>query len=181
VVDGTSGLLTGSRYVQEQRPDSRTRSSVFWQNKVHLTEDVIDVSYRYYRDSWGIRAHTLDFRYRFELPGGMHLEPHLRGYRQSAADFWHGWLVEGRDWTSGTNSTTLQAASADPRLAAFTGRTLGLKFGMPLGQGQELSLRVESYRQTYKRPADAPGALQSLDLTPALKATTLLVGYAFPF
>jgi Protein of unknown function (DUF3570) len=181
VVDGTSGLLTGSRYVQEQRPTSRTRSSVYWQNKVHLTEDVIDVSYRYYRDSWGIRSHTLDFRYRYELAGGMHVEPHVRAYRQSAADFWRGWLVEGRDWSSGAGTTPLASASADPRLAAFNGLTLGLKFGMPMGQGRELSLRVESYRQSFKQPADAPGALQALELAPTLKATTLMVGYAFPF
>lgn len=37
VVDGTSGLLTGDRYVTEARPDRRTRQSLYWQNKVHLS------------------------------------------------------------------------------------------------------------------------------------------------
>jgi len=181
VVDGGTGLVTGSRYVHESRPDSRTRTSVFWQNKLHLTEDVVDVSYRYYRDDWGIHAHTLDARYRWELAGGMHLEPHVRAYRQTAADFWRGWLVEGRDWSSANASTTLRSASADQRLGAFSGRTLGLKFGMPLGPGQEFTLRVESYRQTFKKPANAPGVLQSLDLAPALRATTLVAGYSLAF
>jgi Protein of unknown function (DUF3570) len=89
--------------------------------------------------------------------------------------------VEGRDWASGAGTTPLANASADPRLAAFSSLTLGLKFGMPMGQGRELSLRVESYRQSFKKPADAPGALQALELAPTLKATTLMVGYAFPF
>ncbi len=107
VVDGGTGLVTGDRYVGEARPDSRTRQSLFWQNKIHLTEDVIDVSYRYYRDNWGVRAHTLDARYRYEFGGGVHIEPHARVYRQGAADFWRGWLVEGQQWSSITQTAAV--------------------------------------------------------------------------
>lgn len=181
VVDGNTGLVVGDRYVSELRPDQRTRASLYWQNKVHLARDVVDFSYRYYGDSWGVRAHTLDLRYRLELGGGLYLEPHARLHRQGAADFWRGWLVEGRDWNSATHRATVAEASADPRLAAFTAQTLGLGFGMPVGRGSELTLRAEFYRQQPKRPADAPGALQTLDLAPTLKATTLLVGYSFAF
>ncbi len=181
VVDGTSGLVTGDRYVSEQRPDSRTRTSLYWQNKVHLREDVVDVGYRFYRDDWGIRAHTLDLRYRWELGGGLHLEPQWRWYRQSAADFWRGWLVEGREWSSTTQSASVAAASADPRLAAFSAHTLGLKFGMPLSPASELSLRLQAYRQTQKQPAAAPGVLATLDTAPALNAVTFVVGYTRDF
>lgn len=181
VVDGSTGLVTGDRYVGEARPDSRTRQSLFWQNKIHLTEDVIDVSYRYYRDSWGVRAHTLDARYRYEFGGGVHIEPHLRVYRQGAADFWRGWLVEGQEWSSLTQTASVAYASADPRLAEFTGTTLGAKFGMPIGRGSELTLRVETYRQKQATPGQAPGVLQTLDIAPTLKATTLLLGYSFAF
>lgn len=181
VVDATSGLVTGDRYVNELRPDSRSRLSLYWQNKLHLREDVVDVAYRYYRDDWGVRSHTLDARYRFELGGGRHIEPQLRLYKQTAADFWRPWLVEGRDWSSTTQSTGLANASADHRLAAFTGQTLGLKFGMPLSTRSELTLRVQAYRQSQKKPADAPGVLQTLDVAPALKATTVVVGYTRDF
>lgn len=180
VVDGTSGLLTGDRYVAEQRPDSRTRVSLFWQNKLHFTEDVLDASYRFYRDDWGVTAHTADLRWRTELSGGWYLEPRWRVHKQSAADFWRGWLVEGRDWNSAFGSTPLASASADPRLAAFTAQTVGLKLGLPLRQG-EFSLRVEAYRQQQDQPTGAPGALQTLPLAPALKATTLLVGWSRAF
>ena len=181
VVDGSTGLVTGDRYVNEQRPDARNRTSLYWQNKLHLREDVVDVAYRYYSDSWGVRAHTLDTRYRFELGRGMHLEPQWRWYRQSAADFWRGWLVEGSGWSSTTHTTGLANASADPRLAAFSAHTLGLKFGMPLNPRSELSLRLQAYRQQPKRPADAPGVLQSLDVAPTLKATTFVVAYTRDF
>lgn len=181
VVDGSTGLVTGDRYVTEQRPDSRQRVSLYWQNKVHLREDVVDASYRFYRDDWGITSHTVDLRYRYELGGGMHLEPQWRIYRQSAADFWRGWLVEGGEWSSTTHSAAVAQASADPRLAQFSANTLGLKFGITLASTSEISLRLQSYRQTQKAPAQAPGALRSLDLAPALKATTVVVGYSRDF
>lgn len=184
VVDGTTGLVTGDRYVAEQRPEVRRRVSLYWQNKVHLARDVLDVAYRYYRDDWGVRAHTLDARYRFELAAGgagVYVEPRWRSYRQSAASFWRGWLVEGGEWSSATHGATLAAASADPRLAAFKADTLGVKAGGPVGANAEWSLRLESYRQRPDAPAGAPGALRSLDLAPAVRATAVLLGYSVAF
>ncbi len=177
VVDGASGLVTGDRYVTEQRPDKRARVSLFWQNKLHVAGDVVDVSYRYYRDDWGVRAHTLDTRYRWELGGGLHLEPRWRHHTQSAADFWRGWLVEGPDWNSTNHSGPHPALSADPRLAAFKADTIGLKAGLITASGSEWTLRLESYRQKLERPAGAVGALQTLDLAPTVKATMLMLGY----
>lgn len=179
VVDGSSGLVTGDRYVNENRPNSRSRNSLFVQSKWHLTQDVVDTSYRYYRDDWGIAAHTLDARYRYEMAGGFYLEPHLRLYRQSEADFYRAWLVEGSDYVSGGRAPAY--ASADQRLAAFSATTVGLKIGKPLAGGKEWSLRVESYRQKLDRPANAPGALAGLDLTPDLSAVSIMVGYSLPF
>ncbi len=182
VVDGTTGLVTGDRYASEQRPDSRTRLSLYWQNKLHLDRgDVIDVSYRYYRDDWGLRAHTLDARYRLELPGGWHVEPRARLYRQSEADFWRGWLVEGRDWSSSTHRANVTDASADPRLGAFDAQTIGVKIGLPQGPASEWSLRLESYRQKARQPAGAPGVLNTFDVVPGTRATMLLLSYGRKF
>jgi hypothetical protein len=52
---------------------------------------------------------------------------------------------------------------------------------MPVGRGSEFTLRLETYRQKQQTPASPPGALQTLDLAPTLKATTLLLGYSFAF
>jgi hypothetical protein len=181
VVGGSTGLLTGDLYVSEARPESRSRLSLYWQNKVHLTQDVVDVSYRFYRDDWGVRAHTLDLRYRFEMGGGLYLEPHWRLHKQSKADFSYGWLVEGQGWNSSTHAAGVAYASADPRLAAFTAQTLGAKLGLPVGRAGEFTARLELYRQTPKALSGAPGALATLDLTPTLKATTLMLGYSLPW
>lgn len=181
VVDGGTGLVTGDRYVYEARPRSRSRTSLFLQSKSAFGLDVLDASYRFYRDDWGVRAHTLDLRYRLQFAGGWHLEPLLRHYRQSAADFWRGWLVEGRDWTSATDTAGVAHASADPRLAAFSANTVGVKLGLPLSATSELSLRLASYRQSPRRPAGAPGVLQTLDIAPGMTATTVVVGYTRDF
>jgi hypothetical protein len=181
VVDGTTGLVTGDRYVHESRPRSRNRTSLYLQSKSAFGASVLDASYRFYRDDWGIRSHTAEVRYRFEPAGGWYVEPVLRAYRQTAADFWRGWLVESSDWSSVSHTSSVANASADPRLAEFKATTVGLKVGLPLGRASELSLRLASYRQTQKQPAGAPGALGTLDLAPGLKATTVVLGYSANF
>jgi len=167
-------------YLYDSRPDSRSRQSLYWGNKIHLTEDVIDISYRYYTDDWGIKSHTLDFRYRYEFGGNMYLEPHVRWYSQTAADFYHLYLNKEVDASSAESA--IAYASSDTRLGEFTGTTFGLKYGIELGRNNEFNIRVEQYTQTYKASAPATmTALKGLDLAPDLTAMTVLVGYSFEF
>ena len=167
-------------YLYDSRPDSRSRQSLYWGNKIHLTEDVIDISYRYYTDDWGIKSHTLDFRYRYEFGGNMYLEPHVRWYSQTAADFYHLYLNKDVDTSSA--ESVIAYASSDTRLGEFTGTTFGLKYGIALGRNNEFNIRVEQYTQTYKASAPATmTALKGLDLAPDLTAMTVLVGYSFEF
>lgn len=166
-------------YIYESRPDARTRHSLYWANKIHLTEDVIDFSYRYYTDDWGIDSHTLDLRYRYNFAGNMYLEPHLRWYQQSAADFYHLYLSASTDITGG--NVNLDYASADPRLSELTGTTLGIKYGIEFSRYSEFNIRLEQYTQSYKENASTLPALSGLDLAPDLKAMTISVGYSFEF
>lgn len=171
---------TSKWYLYDSRPDSRSRQSLYWGNKIHLTEDVIDVSYRYYTDDWGIDSHTLDFHYRYEFGGNMYLEPHVRWYSQTSADFYHLYLSKGVDTSGGASA--LDYASADSRLGEFTGTTFGLKYGIELGRNTEFNIRVEQYKQTSSAGAPASmTALKGLDLSPDLTAMTVQVGYSFEF
>ena len=179
VVDSGTGLVTGSRYVAESRPDSRTRTSLFWAHKLSLGPGVLDASYRWYGDSWGVRAHTVDLRWRNPLPGGGFVQPRWRHHVQSAADFHRGWLVEGRDWNSATQTPALAHASADTRLGGFRADTLGVTLGWPLAREQLVTLRLESYRQRQDDLAGAPGVLATLPQAPDLKATMLTLGWSF--
>lgn len=160
-------------YRYERRPDTRNSDSIYWKLQHHLTEDVIYFSYRYFQDDWGIRSHTMDLKYRYELPGGKYLQPHYRHYQQTAADFYRHSLVDG--------TLLPEFASADLRLGEMTSTTVGLKFGMPLSDG-DFSIRVEKMTQTGESyPADAIGIQRNFDLYPTLDAAIVQIGYRTVF
>lgn len=172
VVDPISGQPNSQLY--ESRPESRRKQSVFLDNKIHLTSDVISVSLRGYKDDWGIKSVTADLRYRFQIGQDYYLEPHVRYYEQGAADFFRYYLVAGEAMP--------QYASADTRLAKFHAATYGMKFGMPLNEGSEFNVRIEYYDQHGNgSPAYAIGQLRQQNLFPDLQAVTVLLGYTYAF
>jgi hypothetical protein len=172
VVDPVSGQPTVQLY--ESRPESRHKQSVFLDNKIHLPSDVISLSVRAYTDDWGIKSFTVDLRYRFQMGPDYYLEPHARYYHQSAADFFHYYLVSGE--------SIPQFASADTRLGQFHAQTDGLKFGMRLDEDTEFNVRVEYYDQRGNgSPSYAIGQLRQQNLFPDLKAFTVLLGYSYAF
>jgi len=168
VVDPVTGLPLQT--IHEKRPDERVRNALYWKTLKAYDKDVLNVSYRYYWDDWGINAHTIDLRYRYNL-GGRYLEPHLRYSKQTgAADFYRPYLRSGE---------SVSYASADYRLAEMTTTTIGLKYGIPAKTG-EFAVRLEYMIQTGEdRPAGAPGQLASQDLFPDTKAIILQIGYSF--
>lgn len=179
VVDAGNGSTLG--YVFERRPDSRLRQSLFAAAKYALGEDVLDASWRLYADDWGVLSHTLDVAYRWEFGGGRHyLQPHMRYYTQTAADFYRHSLVAGSDVDAAGTLRNGSNASADPRLAAFSATTFGLKYGYVPTRTHEISLRVEQYQQRgTDHPADAIGVQQQYDLFAETRALLVQLGWSF--
>jgi hypothetical protein len=161
------GNVSGYRY--ENRPDARTRQSLYWVNKVALGATVLDLSYRRGTDSWAVHSDTVDARLRIDLGRGMYLEPHVRWYRQSAADFY--------DLYVSALGAPPGYLSADPRLAAFDASTLGVKLGWKLGRTGELSLRFEQYQQRPRDQSSALPQLQGLNLNPNLTANIVQLSW----
>ena len=159
-------------YVYEKRPDKRQKNIVFFKTVHHLTEDAINFSYRYYRDDWDIKSHTLDLKYRYELDDS-YLQPHVRYYTQSKANFYKHDLKLGVDIDT-TGVALIDYASHDSRLAELETITLGLKYGMPMGGDRELSVRGEFMSQSVN-----DGAIPVGEETPDLSAITLQVNYSF--
>lgn len=133
-------------YVWESRPDSRTKNALFARYKLFaFNRDVIEASYRYMTDDWGIASSTVDLGYRWHFGAHHYLEPHLRGYTQTAADFYRVALYDGED-------QSVAHASADPRLGAFDAWTAGLKLGGSLRGGSAWSGTGSSRRSAaYRR------------------------------
>ncbi|TWX57674.1 DUF3570 domain-containing protein [Colwellia hornerae] len=159
-------------YLYENRPDKRTKQSVFAQTKYHFDETILDVSYRYMWDDWEIKSHTVDTRFYIPLGNGSYLEPHLRFYQQGAAQFYQPFLME--------DDATPEFASADYRIGEMTAYTVGLKYGMKLADGNDLSFRLEYYRQDPKSAGHkAPGALADMEIYQSIDAIIAQVSYSF--
>lgn len=121
----------GTGTLRDHRPGTRTRDALFLKYG-HYFDDwdgALKTTYRFYRDDWGLRAHTLDFTYNQHMDGGWILSPRLRLYSQSAADFY------------GASFAAPQAyQSADYRLSAFHSVLLGCSVATDLMPGLTLSL-----------------------------------------
>lgn len=158
--------------IYENRPSQRHEKALFLDNRVALGGDVLSLAYRYSWDDWGIHSNMLELRYRWAFANDYYLQPHLRWYRQNAADFYHRGLLD--------TDTIPQFVSADYRLAAFTGRTVGLEFGAHLSGTRTVSIRIEHYSQGGgSDPHVLVGEQTGYDLFPGLSANIVQVDFSF--
>lgn len=172
LVDPSSGQPTESLY--ENRPRTRQSHSLYWDNKLDLGPTVTDLSLRYFTDSWGITSKTAELSERLDLNRSFYVEPSVRWYQQSAANFFHYYLVGG---------TALPAyASSDMRLGAFSSMTFAAKLGFILSKRTEIYVRAEYYDQTGNgHPASAIGQLKQQNLFAGTKSTVVFLGYSWDF
>ena len=175
VVDGVAGPNQGNPtgYLYEARPDARTKHALYGLYKRQTEGGTTwDASYRYMWDDWGITSHTLDGHVRWRLGGHDYLQPHLRWYQQSAADFYTPYLIDG--------AALPGSASADYRLGEMTTTTLGLKWGHEYASGREMGVHFEWYRQSGdSHPAEAIGVLQGYDMFPVVDAVMVQLDFSF--
>ncbi|HMB73665.1 MAG TPA: DUF3570 domain-containing protein [Gammaproteobacteria bacterium] len=159
-------------YLYESRPFARDKESLYSLYKRDINGNVFDVSYRYMTDDWEIDSHTVDMHYRFNFGDrGKYLQPHLRFYSQSAADFYRTVLFDGEALPS--------FASADYRLGEFDAITIGAKYGQTTRRGQ-IEARLEYYQQRGTADASASvGELARYDLYPDLDAVIAQISYKF--
>jgi hypothetical protein len=110
--------------------------------------------------------------YTWKYSENKYLEPRLRFYSQSEADFYRLYLVNGNPLP--------REASSDYRLAKFNGFTYGLKWGWDLPKGRAFLIRLEYYNSigdTGSTPLI--GVQRGLTMYPDLKALITQVEYRF--
>jgi hypothetical protein len=170
---GTAG------YEYENRPDQRMRKSAYWENRVGWSSQVSTaLSLRYMSDDWGVRSDTAQLHLRWTFSNrDRYIEPTIRWYRQTAADFYMPFILN-------TEKPTTGYQSSDSRLGAFHALTYGVKYAQKLpGLGSrpesEISIRAEYYQQTFDERVPVPAGLQGLDLYPGLKAVLVQIGWRF--
>ena len=126
----------------DTRPDQRDQGAVVvrYNRFIERTQAALRTSYRFYADSWDVRAHTLQADYEMPIGHGFTLTPELRYSTQSKARFY-------RDPPFPTGFSPGHPYSADTRLAAFGAWTAGLELGVPLSHGWRLDGKFAFYQQ----------------------------------
>lgn len=159
-------------YLYESRPDSRVKHSLYSEMKHSFGGPVLNLAYRFMTDDWSIESHTVEAALRWPIGSASFIEPRIRFYAQSEAEFYRASLVQGESLPD--------FASADFRLGSFDATTLGVKFGQRTASGNEWSARLEYYLQSGEIPAEQIIGNQSgREQYPDLNAVILQFGYKF--
>jgi hypothetical protein len=113
-------------------------------------------------DDWGVDSHTLDVHWHQPVRMKWYVQPHVRYYTQSAAEFWRPYLLAGDPLPDRRRRTTgWRAGRSQP----------GIQGGRYFGNGaHEWSARVEYYRQSGG-PLRAPRSVRWKDSTSSRRST----------
>lgn len=145
------GYFSDPYKLADNRPRARNSDALLlrWNHALDHAA-ALRLHYRYFRDSFGIRAHTVGAEYARPLAGGWVLTPSLRLYTQSAADFYFDPVYDpvlGAPYPPGYRFGGNAPSTADQRMAAFGAATAGLRVARDLGAGWSAYVKAEQYRQ----------------------------------
>ncbi len=115
-----------------------------------------EASYRFYHDTFGTTAHTLEIAWFQKLGTQFTLRPSFRFYDQTAADFYRI-DITGTDITpTGRPVPAGPFFSADYRLSAFQSFTYGLKAVWMINASWLLDASIERYEMHGRDAATSP-------------------------
>ena len=140
------GYFSDPYKLYDQRPRVRnaTIASLRWNHQFEGVNATLRGSYRYYSDTFGIHAHTVDIAWVQPLGSLFALTPSLRYYTQRAASFYYDPVADINAYPGPIGSP--RYSSADQRLSAFGALTFGMKGEFHLGNWTA-DLKVERYEQ----------------------------------
>jgi Protein of unknown function (DUF3570) len=127
----------------DKRPDSRTAWTWLTRYNHYFTGPgaALHTSYRYFKNDWGITAHTIEMGWYQPIGTGWTLRPSIRYYTQRAANFYRDPPL---DFVAAATATNF---SADTRLSAFGAVTLGMKVAKEFAHDWTIDLKYEWYQQ----------------------------------
>jgi hypothetical protein len=144
------GYMSDPYKLYDERPDRRESKTVMtrWNHHFDGIDGTSHLSYRFYTDSFGIRAHTFGLEYLQSLPNDWTVTPSARFYSQTAADFYVPadpsdpfLLVPWALQTAGS------AVSLDQRLSSYGALTLGIKVSKRIAKDWLVDFKYENYEQ----------------------------------
>jgi len=129
------------------RPDKRDIKTVMtrWNHYFERRDVTTRLSYRYYTDTFGIKAHTFGLEYIQPVAGGWTVIPSARFSSQTAADFYLP--ADPFVWPDPPDPQDAKYYSYDQRLSAFGAVTLGIKVEKRIAKDWLLDAKFENYEQ----------------------------------
>ena len=148
-VVGDTGVEANQYF--EARPGDRKRIilAANLNHQLFPSDNVINLSYRYYTDDWDVDSHTLSLAFNHEFKDKQFIEPELRLYTQTRAYFYHNEIVN--DPTNGIPDASIlpEYVSADYRLDDMTDVTLGFTYGFSTSTNGKLRARLAYLHQSF--------------------------------
>jgi Protein of unknown function (DUF3570) len=142
------GYFSDPYKLADERPRSRnqTIALVRWNHFFESDSTTLRSSYRYYCDTFGVKAHTVQAEWVKPLNDRFTVTPSARYYTQSAARFYFDPVYDpviGEPFPVGNP----QYFSADTRLSSYGAITLGAKFEWRIDALWTADIKYERYEQ----------------------------------
>jgi hypothetical protein len=178
-----TGYYSDPYKVNDNRPRDRGAVTALARWNHHFddngTDGTVHLAYRYYSDTFGIRASTFNAEYVQPVYKGWSVTPLLRLYTQSEADFY---VSASSDEKADPTQPTKPPSDAvyyseDQRLSAYGAVTLGLKVSKQINKEWLVDVKYEEYEQRAQWSLYGNG---DKGLTP-FKASSIQVGVSKKF
>ena len=166
----------GDATLPEHRPDSRSRRAVVAKyGHYYDVRGALKMTYRYYFDDWGIKAHTIEAIYDQHVGERWIVSPQVRLYTQTAASFFTDKLSAPRTYMS-----------ADYRLSPFDNVLGGLTLSYQVRPGLWASVGGTTQSQRGRDrvvPTGSSGELGDAGSVSSadLATTTITIGLSWRY
>ncbi|NOQ76775.1 MAG: DUF3570 domain-containing protein [Methylococcaceae bacterium] len=144
------GYFTDPYKFLDNRPSGRDHFTVLtgWNHHFNSMNATSRLSYRYYDDSYDIKAHTLTAEYVQPFENGWTVTPSVRFYSQKPAMFYVGVDPDSPGFIDVPAVTDpSKYISLDQRLAEYGALTLGIKVSKKLDPNWLIDFKYEHYMQ----------------------------------
>jgi hypothetical protein len=136
----------------DNRPRERNLTALPLRWNRHFVDPgaTLRLGWRWYRDSWDVRAHTFSAEWVQPLPQGWTVTPLARMHTQGAASFFYDPVYDptlGPPFPPDYLADPGAIRSPDARLSAFGAASLGLRVAKAIDRSNLVDFRVEYYEQ----------------------------------
>jgi hypothetical protein len=142
------GYFNDPYKLADRRPRERDQTTLLvrWNHHIEHSNATVRSSYRFYRDTFGINAHSVQLEVAHPLGERLTVTPSMRYYTQSAANFYFDPVYDpviGEPFPVGNP----KYFSPDQRLSAFGALTLGAKAEWKIDSRWSADIKYERYAQ----------------------------------